>query len=216
MPYYLGNSAGAKSDTNTRWEYDKSVSHEDPQYHYSREQGGGVDWPRLTYAKLSRSRLILKTGRKTLGNFVDSSRSDGYLFSERVRLQLEALDPGLHRYCEVPIFTADRAPWHEKYWFYNYLLIPRIDAVDLERSAKWVRWREFPSAHGAPKRELSGVIASGYDTPEVFLQSDTVIGPNLFREARTSLNWFFLSDRLVAALKAAKALAGIEHRYVGI
>jgi hypothetical protein len=213
MPYYLGNCAGTVAATAAKWDYDKTKSPHDDKYKFTGPDGGRyIDHAEFAYDCISTSALILAKGRKSLGNFVDVSRGDGFCISERARRVFEALEPGAHDFRPLPIRTADGTPWPEPYWFYYYTRVPGIAAIDLQASSRWIRIDDRFSS--GPR--LNGVVSTALDEPEVFLDRAATAGRHFFREGRTSLNWFFISDECHAALKQAKAMAGISLGFVGL
>ncbi len=215
MPYFLVGAGGSKSATAAKWHYNKSVSPYDAKYQRTGPDGGWIDHVEYSYDVIAASWLELASARKILPNFVDISRSDGIAVSDRVRRALAALEPDVHDFRPLPIRQRDGTPWPEPYWFCNHGRIPKVEAIDLERSSRWVRWDERVIRG---RRFLNGVIATDRDPPEVFLDRNAIAGHHLFGEARapSALAWFFLSDEAHAALKAANALAGASLGYVGL
>lgn len=214
MPYVLGNPTGSIAATSARWIQDKSKSVHDEKHKFTGPDGGRyINHTEAAYDMVSTSTLVLAKGRKTLGNFVDIMRSDGFCISERARRVFEALEPGLHDFRPLPIQLADGSPWPEPYWFYHHTRVPGVAAIDVDASARWIEFDERFRARGP---QLNGVVAMNYDPPEVFLDPKAIAGRHFFREARTSLGWFFLSDAAHAALKNAKALAGVSLGKVGL
>lgn len=214
MPYYLGNCAGTVAATAAKWAYDKSKSPHDEKYKFTGADGGRyINHTEYAYDLISTSALVLAKGRKSLGNFVDIMRSDGFCISERARRVFEALEPGVHDFRPLPIRLADGAPWPEPYWYYHYTRVPGVAAIDVDASSRWIRFDDrFPSR--GP--QLNGVVAVDRHPHEVLLDPEVIGGRHFFREARTSLGWFFLSDEAFAALRQAKAMAGIRLGEVGL
>lgn len=215
MPYFLGGAGGSKGATSATWDYAKSVSPYDEKYQRSGPDGRWIDQIAYVDDLIAASWLVLKNSRKVLGNFLDISRSDGFAISDRARTVLEALEPGVHDMRPLPIRLRDGTVWAEPYWFYNRSRVPKVDAIDLAASHRWVRWDDR-MIRG--RRFLNGAVAVDRDPPEVFLDRRAILGHHFFGDVRaaSALQWFFLSDDARAALKEAGALAGIALGHIGI